>query len=477
MQARAINWPRSLTWKLTLAFLLVALTVALLVAVFIRLISADQLDQLIIEQRRSWFLEQVTTYYQANGSWVGIEKHLNQFRYGPPPQDENGPSPSGLEGRQFQPRRDQHDFFGLVGADGRVIIPLLPEFPVGMLVPEEKLANGSPITVDGVQVGTVLTAEARPGLNPEEVAYLQRTNSALLLASGGAMIVALLMGMWLARTLAQPLRALTVATHRMAHGELEQAVPVTSKDEVGELTAAFNQMSQRVSQANQARRQMTADIAHELRTPLTVVAGYVEAMREGVLAPSTERLSTVYTEIERLQHLVGDLRLLSQADAGELKINAQPLEPAEILQQAQAAFAHQAAQKQIHLTVHLAPHLPLIQADELRLAQVLSNLLSNAIRHTPAGGQITLSAQMEDKFVALSVADTGPGIAPEDLPFVFERLYRGDKARTESSGEAGSGLGLAIAKALVEAHGGKIQALSELGRGTTVRLTMPPAPT
>lgn len=470
MQARAVKLHRSLTWKLTLAFLLVALTVALLVAVLIRLVSADQLDQLIIEQRRSWFLEQVTTYYQTNGSWEGVAQ---QFKYGPPPQDPNGPEAPQPDGRQFQPRRDQHDFFGLVGADGRVIIPLLPEFPVGTLVSADKLARGSPVTVEGVVVGTVLTAEARPGLNPEEVAYLQRTNNALLLASGGAMVVALLMGLWLARTLAQPLRALTAATHRMAHGELAQAVPVTSQDEVGELTTAFNQMSHRVSQANHARRQMTADIAHELRTPLTVVAGYVEAMREGVLTPSPERLSTVYTEIERLQHLVGDLRLLSQADAGELKMNVQPLAPAELLQQAQAAFAHQAAQKQIHLDLQLAPKLPLMQADELRLAQVLINLMSNALRYTPEGGQITLGAQVEEKRVVLSVADTGPGIAPDDLPFVFERLYRADKARTESMGESGSGLGLAIAKALVEAHGGTIEAQSELGRGTTIKLKLP----
>lgn len=458
--------PRSLTWKLTLAFLLVALTVALLVAVFIRLFSADQLDQLIIDQRRSEYIDRVAAHYQATGSWAGVEEYLKRFQYGPPPPDDQPDD-------RNEPRRNRNELFSLADADGYIIIPILPDYERGAQVPANKLAQGAAVTVAGKVVGTVLTAEFRPGLNPEELAFLQRTNTALLLASGGAVLVALLMGFWLARTLAQPLRALTAATHRMAHGELAQEVPVTSKDEVGELTAAFNQMSQRVSQANHARRQMTADIAHELRTPLTVVAGYVEAMREGVLAPSPARLNTVYGEIERLQHLVGDLRLLSQADAGELKINVQPLAPAELLEQAQAAFAHQAAQKNITLIVQLAPNLPNIQVDEMRLAQVLSNLLSNAVRHTLAGGKITLGAQVENECVVLSVVDTGPGIASEDLPYVFERLYRADKARNESEGEAGSGLGLAIVKALVEAHGGTVEAQSEVGRGTTMRLKLP----
>lgn len=456
-----------------MAFLLVALTVALLVAVFVRLVSADQLDQLIIDQRRSEFTEQVTAYYQANGSWEGVQTYVAQFKYGPPPNFSNNTYDDPPYNRQPLPRRDRHELFGLADADGRVVVALLPDYASGTVVAADKLASGAAVTVDGVVVGTVLASEERPGLNPEEVAFLQRTNTALLLASGGAVLVALLMGLWLARTLAQPLRALTAATHRMAHGELEQAVPVTSKDEVGELTVAFNQMSQRVSQANHARRQMTADIAHELRTPLTVVAGYVEAMREGVLAPSPQRLNTVYGEIERLQHLVGDLRLLSQADAGELKVNVQPLAPAELLQQAQAAFAHQAAQKNIQLNLQLVPNLPNLRADEFRLAQVLTNLLSNAIHYTPAGGHITLGAKMENETMVLSVADTGPGIAPADLPYVFERLYRADKARNEADGEAGSGLGLAIVKALVQAHRGTVEAHSVVGRGTTILLKLP----
>jgi signal transduction histidine kinase len=251
----------------------------------------------------------------------------------------------------------------------------------------------------------------------------------------------------------------------MASGELEQAVPVNSVDEIGELAAAFNQMSRAVSRANSARRQMTADVAHELRTPLTVIAGYVEAMRDGVLAPTPERLSVIYSEMEHLQHLVGDLRTLSQADAGELKLSLQPLDPAEVLQQTSAAFAHQAAQKGVRLELLLDSGLPRVLADETRLDQVLDNLLSNALRHTPSGGRVVLAASATGGRVRLAVQDTGPGIAPEALPYIFDRFYRADGSRSEETGQ--SGLGLAIAKALVEAHGGTISVEAAVGQGTT----------
>jgi signal transduction histidine kinase len=455
---------RSLSWKLTLAFLLVALTAALLLAVTIRLTSAGQLDRLIVEQRRSEFQALLADYYQANGSWIGVQSYLMQMRAGPP---------FGYQGnRPAEGRRDRRELFGLADSDGNVIIPLRGEYPSGTRVPPNVLARGEPVVVDGQTVGVILTAALPPGLNPEEAAYLQRTTAALTLAGIGAVIVAVLVGVWLARTLTRPLRALTDAAHRMASGQLEQAVNVRSADEIGELAAAFNRMSREVARANQARKQMTADVAHELRTPLTVIAGYIESMRDGVLAATPERLGVIYAEIERLQHLVGDLRTLSQADAGELKLNLEPLSPMELLQQAQAAFAHQAAQKGVTLRVEAERNLPAVNGDEVRLLQVLSNLVSNALRYTPEGGQIVLGATVNgERQVALTVRDTGPGIAPDDLPFIFNRFYRADKARATESGE--SGLGLAIAKALAEAHGGALTVQSAPGQGSTFTLQLP----
>ncbi len=465
--------PRSLTWKLTLAFLLVAIAVALLVAVAIRLTSTGNFDQLLLEQARSEFQANLIAYYQAHGSWEGVKEYLAQQRDEPAPRPTPGPGTSSGSGDAAGPpnfRRERHQIFGLVDAQGVVVLPFGPVYQTGTHVTQDVLARGEPIEVDGTVVGTILGPARPPGLAPEEIAYLRRTDNALLLAAGGAILVALAAGVLLARTLTRPLHALTEATHRMAGGALEQEVLVKSRDEIGELAAAFNRMSREVARANNARRQMTADVAHELRTPLTVIAGYVESMRDGALAPTPERLSVIYAEIEHLQSLVGDLRTLTQADAGELKLNKQPINPGELLQQAYATFEHQAAQKGVNLEVKASNGPPPIEVDEARMAQVLGNLLSNALRYTPAGGRIELGAALDGDRVALTVRDTGPGIAPEDLPFVFDRFYRGDKSRAEENGE--SGLGLAIVKALVEAHGGAISVQSVPGAGSTFAITL-----
>jgi signal transduction histidine kinase len=460
---------RSLGVKLTLAFLSVALTVALLVAVALRLTSATQLDRLIVEQQRSELHTALVDYYTANGSWAGVQSEL--FEPGAFPGEGGNGGPHGNYGH------NRRGLFGLANANGVVISPLYPAYPPGERLNNRALAAGEAVEVDGQVVGTILTASLPPGLTAEERAYLQRTNTALLLAALGAVAVALIVGILLARTLTRPLLVLTQATDRMAGGALEQEVPVSSNDEIGALATAFNQMSREVARANKVRRQMTADVAHELRTPLTVIGGYIESMRDGVVAPTPERLSVIYDEIEHLQHLVGDLRTLSQADAGELKLNRQPVAPEELLQQTYTAFEHQAEQQGVHLAVQGAPATPPVNVDEVRLTQVLSNLVSNALRYTPAGGQVVLRAQAEPGAapdaaqVTLTVADTGPGIAPAHLPFIFNRFYRADASRSTETGE--SGLGLAIVKALVEAHGGTIEARSDPGHGTTFAIRLP----
>ena len=238
-----------------------------------------------------------------------------------------------------------------------------------------------------------------------------------------------------------------------------------------QLALAFNHMSQEVASANQQRRQMTADIAHDLRTPLTVIAGYVESMRDGILKPTPERLTLIYTEIERLQHLVSDLRMLSQADAGELHLNPQPVAPRLLLERAAELFQHHAERQNVHLAIQIEGDVPEIKVDESRMMQVMDNLISNALHYTPEGGKITLGAHKKENSVELIVQDTGSGIPAEEIPMIFNRFHRVEKSRHAEEGE--SGLGLAIVKALVEANGGQIWAESEEGKGTTMHMAFP----
>ena len=484
----------TLTRKLSLAFLLIAITAAAIVALSIRLTNATRLNQLVLEQQRADFAALVTNYYQQTGSVKGLDQFLRQINNPNPPQP---PLPN--QPNQFNPQplpSDRRNLFGFADANGIVIVPLQPQFLVGQRAPKDVLAHNQPLVVDGKLIGTILSPPAPLGLTPQEQAYLERTNRALTFAALGAATLALIVGIWLARTLTRPLRALTDATEKMAGGELNQQVAVNSKDEIGELAESFNRMSREVAKANQLRRQMTADIAHDLRTPLTVIAGYVESMRDGDLAPTPERLDSIYAEIERLQRLVADLRLLAVTDAGELRLNLAPVNPKGLLERVAASFNLSAEQKEIALSVEADPNLPEIQADESRLDRVLSNLVSNAIRHTPNNGSVSIRATRKEggtqvdrytrtqvhtntdvelrntQYVVITVADNGEGIPSTDIPHIFDRFYRSDKSRTDADG-ASSGLGLAIAKALVEAHGGRIKVSSAVGNGTKFEIELP----
>ena len=463
----------TLTRKLSLAFIFIAVTAAAIVALSIRLTNTTRLNQLVLEQQHADFAALVTDYYQQTGSLKGLDQFLRQIN-NPSQQQQPLPNQSNQPG-QFNPQplpSDRRNLFGFADTNGIVIVPLLPQFPIGQRIPADILARNEPLEVDGILIGTILSQPAPIDLTPQEKAYLERTNQALTFAALGAALLALIVGVLLARTLTRPLRALTEATEKMAGGQLSQQVTVNSKDEIGELADAFNRMSREVVRANQLRKQMTADIAHDLRTPLTVIAGYVESMRDGDLAPTPERLDAIYAEIERLQRLVADLRLLAVTDAGELRLNLAPVNPAAFIERVAASFKLSAEQKGILLTVKADSDLPEIQADESRLDRVLSNLVSNAIRHTPEGGKVSLHAARTTQHVVLTVADTGEGIPPADLPHIFDRFYRADKSRADADG-ASSGLGLAIAKALVEAHGGRIAASSVVGNGTRFEIELP----
>ncbi len=460
--------PKSLYLKITLAFMLVAMLTALLVVVFIRATTDTRLAQFIIDQQRSNLETALSQYYQVNGSWKGVANHWLQYQFRAAPTDSAPSNPRDDNRLGFEARGN---LLGLADASGKVVVSVDPNYPAGSVLPADVLKAGSSVVVNGKQVGTILVAQQPPRFNSQEALFLRRTNQALIFALLGALPVALVIGILLARTLTGPLQALTRAAQRITQGQLDQQVRVTSDDEIGQLARAFNRMSQEVARVNQLRRQMTADIAHDLRTPLTVISGYIESMKEGVLSPTPERLSLIYSEIERLQNLVGDLRMLSLADAGELSLNPQWIVPHALLERAADLFRHQAEQQKVSIRVDANEPLPELWVDEARMMQVLGNLVSNALRYTPSEGTITLSAEKAPEQVEICVQDTGAGISPEDLPYIFDRFHRIDKSRHTENGE--SGLGLAIVKTLVESHGGSVSAESTPGAGTAVRLLFP----
>jgi len=468
--------PRTITARLILAFLVVSITGVALAAGISYWLTQREFMQLFYDQTRDRFVAEATQYYQSRGSWQGIETGL-RFRGSESRQSQRDPGgspeprdPSAPPPERSNPSRQFPSYFVLADQSGRVVIGA-SGIPSDTLLTAVQISGGTPVEVNDDRVGTVVSAGVPP-LGPLEESYLNRTNRALLYAAAGSTLLALILGVILARTLTHPLRDMTVAIRAMARGDLKQVVKVSSTDELGELAAAFNHMSADLDTLTRSRRQMTADIAHDLRTPLTVIGGYVESMRDGVLKPTQERLAIVGGEVQHLQRLVDDLGTLAQAEGGEMRLNREKLDPAGLLRTIAKTYQPLAEKQGITVVVDASANLPRIHADPDRLTQVFGNLVTNALRHTPNGGAVTFRVETRGNTVGLTVSDSGEGIAPEDLPRVFDRFYRGDKART-THGE--SGLGLAIAKSIVEMHGGTIAAESQPGRGTTMRVTLPVA--
>lgn len=334
---------------------------------------------------------------------------------------------------------------------------------------------GRPITLaapGGQPTGfAYINPSSKPARDPNEQFFLGAVNRSLLLAVAAAGVMAVFLTLLLSHGILAPVRALTSVARRMEKGDLSQRVQVKSGDEIGELAHAFNAMADGLARIEELRRHMVTDVAHELRTPLANMRGYLEAVRDGVLSPSPEVIDSVYEEALLLEGIVNDLQELALAEAGQLKLETQPVSLAAIVRQAVNGFQPQASAAGLTIEAFLPPDLPLVEADPQRVGQVMRNLLKNAVTYTPAGGSITVRARRAGGQVEVSVHDTGAGIAPEHLPYVFERFYRVDQSRTRRTG--GAGLGLSIVRQLVEAQGGRVWVESEPGQGSTFFFTLP----
>lgn len=268
-----------------------------------------------------------------------------------------------------------------------------------------------------------------------------------------------------------PLSDLVQAADAVAAGDLSARVEESGRSGLGRLGRAFNRMTSELEQADKRRRNLTADVAHELRTPLHIIQGNLEGVLDGVYEPTEEHIRATLAETRSLGRLIEDLRVLSLAEAGELPLTRELIDVGELLADVQTSFSGEAEAAGVALTIApLAARLT-VTADAGRIDQVLSNLVANALRHTPSGGQITMAARELQDRVEITVRDTGEGIAEEDLPYVFDRFWRGDPSRDRSAGH--SGLGLAIARQLVRAHGGELEVASRAGRGAAFTLSLP----
>ena len=289
----------------------------------------------------------------------------------------------------------------------------------------------------------------------------QRFSVVLLLIS----ITGIGSGVVVSRILSAPITKLADAAHHIGKGELSTRVKLDGSQELVELAQAFNTMAAGLQNAETLRRNLMADVSHELRTPLTVLEGNLRAALDHVYELDEEAIAQLYVQTHHLIRLVNDLRELSLAEARQLPLDKQPTDLAQLVVETLAVFEPLAEEKQIKLTAALAPKLPAVVVDASRIRQVLHNLVANALRHTGAGGAITIGGQNTSNQVRLIVQDTGEGIEPQQIEHVFDRFYRTDRSRSRETG--GSGLGLAIVKAIVEAHGGSVQAMSEgLGKGS-----------
>jgi signal transduction histidine kinase len=283
----------------------------------------------------------------------------------------------------------------------------------------------------------------------------------IAIAAGLFLVALFAVGM---RRVALPLGDIVEAANRVADGDYSTRVAEHGPPSLRTVGSAFNTMAARLELQERQRRHLMADIAHELRTPLSVIQGRLEGVLDGVYPRDDATLSQVVEETRLLARLVEDLRTLANAESGALTLQKEPTDVAILIQDVVSSFSSET--RNVSVRVEASADLPLIAVDPLRIREVLANLLSNALRYTPAGGVVSVSARASDGRIVVTVADTGPGIAPEDLPRIFERFYKGTTSR-------GSGLGLTIARNLVVAHGGEIGATSRQGEGTIITLTLP----
>ncbi len=486
----------SLRLRLLLTFLLITLLAVTVVAVFARqettdefhrYVARDQIveQQMVFEVLEAQSMEGDLAGLQSLAETMGATYNLNIVF-----MDDSGQvivsSMPGIVGGPLVPPPSELVVGGQVMVQEIpaqvVIAPTMGEewpaaasgYPTSLdrwMVPAPNVSSWPTLTVGAGGGGVIRASGVISTVANNEATFFGSVNRSFWLAAAAAVGVAGLLSVGLSQRILQPVQALTAAANQLEQGDLNQRVQVNRRDEIGTLAHAFNAMADGLQRQEQLRRQMVTDIAHELRTPLTNIRGYLEALQDGYMDASPGVIDSLHQESLLLHRLINDLQELSLAEAGQLKLDPQPVALAELVEPIVGGMRPQLNEKSLTLTTGLPPDLPLILADPARTGQVLRNLLQNAITYTPERGRITLSAQIEGDELLIQVQDSGPGISPEHLPHLFDRFYRADESRNRATG--GTGLGLAIVKVLVEGMRGRVWAESVIGEGARFWLALP----
>ena len=426
--------------------------------------------------------------YRSAGGWAAVDRVLADagYRYG---VGENGADGEERHGRGGERQEHGSETFhveriGIVVVDGNglVILDNLSRLRPGTPAPE---LSGQRVAVtdgaSGEPVGAVYVDVDRAFLATESHGLLRRVLTTTAL--GGVLIaaVALALAAWISRRITAPVTRLTEAARSVARQGDSALLPVTSGDELGQMSAAFNRMTTALHTQRDLRRRLIDDLSHELNTPLSVIQLEAKGLLDGLQEPA-EGADRIISEVTLLRNLVRDLNWLAETDSGELQLVRAPCSVAELLNAELQRWQPQARMHEIGLSFEQRTALPVLDLDRMRMGQALGNVVHNALQHTEAGGRIVVAAGVEpDGQVAITVSDDGAGIDAADLPHLFDRLYRADQSRTRGTGATrgtgGSGLGLAIARAILTAHAGTIAVTSDgPGKGTTVRFSLPGAP-
>jgi len=450
----------SMRWRLLGSFLLIILIALGTVAIVTRYTTEQEVESFLGhggQEGLENLANSLESFYSENGSWKGVESVF----------------PGELRRGKGQGQGSNDSAGNHVLADRSGMIQYSPEnSDLGTRLSGEDLTQTIPLKVSGEIVGYLIPEGGILEL-PEnfDSLLIERVNRATLVAaliSGG---LAILLALILAAIILKPVRGLTSVVKKLAAGDMSQRISIQGKDEIGTLGDAFNQMSQSLQEAESRRQAMTADIAHELRNPLAIQRAHLEALQDGLYPLDHENLALIAEQNRQLTRLVEDLRTLALADAGELALSKHLVDLRQMCTETLARFEPQARKKQIHLSADCISDQILIDADEKRLWQIRDNLMQNALRYTPNGGKIKLSLHDTDNLAVFMIYNNGPKIPEEALGHLFERFYRGDKARDRASG--GTGLGLSIARKLAEAHGGMLTVENHPDEGVTFTLELP----